>query len=223
MSGISVHPNAHYSSAANVSEKANSQYHSNIQRLTHKKNVEGFTTGNDVKKNVFEKVLRMPKSSITESTSVPGKNSGKTNTNSGKCPPTNSSITATAKSALVLSEPNAYTPPAFLSKIIKDEKDTVQSLLRTAAKIGPMANTIVESESASDAAFISKAPSPIPTYGSTLQGFTFILFFWSFLSFAIVIAIYINQTTGNTANAVGTFVACISIMLIIFTLMKRYA
>jgi hypothetical protein len=199
MSGISVHPNAPFS------------------RLK-KNTIEGFTTN-----NVFEEILVMPQANIVATTAVPGRATGITNPNSGSgtCPP----AVPTPPVVVVppTSGPNAYTPPPFLKKLIQDEKNSVESLLRTAAKIGPMANTLIESENASDAAFMAKEPAPIPTYGSTLQGFTFILFFWSYVSLAIVVSIYINQTTGSTGNAVGTFVGSMVTLVIIFAIMKRYA
>lgn len=195
MSGISVHPNAPFS------------------RL--KKNmIEGFTAG-----DVFEQVLRMPKANIVPTKAVPGKSSGVTNSNSGSCPPP---VTATAAATGTASAITPYTAPPFLKKLIQEEKKSVESLLRTAAKIGPMANTVVEADDASDAAFVSKIPAPIPTYGSTIQGFTFILFFWSCISLAIVSSIYINQTTGNTMNAVGTFIGLIVLLVIAFGFIKRY-
>jgi len=196
MSGISVHPNAPFS------------------RM--KKNmIEGFTAG-----DVFDQVLRMPKPSIVPTKAVPGKASGVTNTNSGTCPP---AVTPNAGGSATAATISPYTAPPFLKKLIQEEKQSVESLLRTAAKIGPMANTVVETEDASDAAFVSKLPAPIPTYGSTIQGFTFILFFWSYVSLAIVSSIYINQTTGNTMNAVGTFIGSIVGLVLIFAFMKRYA
>ena len=197
MSGISVHPNAPFS-----------RMKQNV--------VEGFT-GNDV----FKEVLRMPKPSIVPTKAVPGKSSGVTNTNSGTCP--SAAAAATSATSTTSTTITPYTPPPFLKKLIQDEKNSVESLLRTAAKIGPMANIVIESENASDAAFMAKEPAPIPTYGSTIQGFTFILFFWSYVSLAIVGSIYINQTTGNTANAVGTFVGAIILLVVIFGVMKRFA
>jgi hypothetical protein len=195
MSGISVHPNAPFS------------------RM--KKNmIEGFTAG-----DVFDQVLRMPKPNIVPTKAVPGKSSGVTNTNSGSCPPPVVPTAAPTGTATTISP---YTAPPFLKKLIQEEKQSVESLLRTAAKIGPMANTVVETEDASDAAFVSKIPAPIPTYGSTIQGFTFILFFWSCISLAIVSSIYINQTTGNTLNAVGTFIGLIILLVMAFGFIKRY-
>jgi len=199
MSGISVHPNAPFS-----------RMKQNV--------VEGFTDNT----NVFDKVLVMAQSNIVPSKTAPGRSSGTTNTNSGTCPPAGAAAAGAAGGASGgLGSP--YTSTPFLKKMIQDEQNAVESLLRTAAKIGPIANTLVESENAADAAFVAKAPAPIPTYGSTLQGFTFILFFWSYISLAIVGSIYINQTTGNTMNAVGTFIASIVALVIIFSLMKRFA
>lgn len=198
MSGISVHPNAPFSRV----KQSDTQ-------------VEGFT-GDDV----FKSVLRMPKSSIVETITVPGRSSGTTSPTSSTCA-SGSPVSPPSSGASGSITPD--TPSPFLLKLIQDEKESVESLLRTAAKIGPIANSVAEVEIASDAAFMAKVPAPIPTYGSTLQGFTFILFFWSYLSLAIVSSIYINQTTGNTINAVGTFIGAIVALVLVFSLMKRFA
>ena len=203
MSGISVHPNAPFSRV----KQSNSE-------------VEGFT-GDDV----FKSVLRMPKSSIVETITVPGRSSAVTSPTSGTCASTSTATPSVTPVQAPLSSSARITqdtPPPFLLKLIQDEKESVESLLRTAAKIGPIANSVAEVETASNAAFEAKVPAPIPTYGSTLQGFTFILFFWSYVSLAIVSSIYINQTTGNTTNAVGTFIGAIVALVLVFSLMKRF-
>jgi len=179
--------------------------------------VEGFTSA---VANVFNSVLKVPsKSSFTQSKSVPGTSSGKTNPTSGTCvvAPNIPSTTLQASSNI-----RADTPSPFLKQMLINEKDTVESLLKAAAKIGPVVNTVMIKEAAADAAFVSKVPASIPTYGSTLQGFTFILLFWSLFSLAVVTSIYINQTTGNTASAGASFVGFAVIGVIIFSLIKRY-
>ena len=118
---------------------------------------------------------------------------------------------------------SSSTPTPFLKEVLKKEKDSVESLLKLAAKIGPVAQTVVEEEKAYDAAFEADIPAPIPTYTSTLQGFTFVLFFFSYIAFTIVVAVYINATTGNAANAGGTLVGLLIFGLIIFALLKRFA
>jgi len=183
---------------------------------------EGFT---NAVANVFNSVLKVsPEPSFTKTSAVPGTSPGRRNPNSGSCPapPVPEEVLGEASPNLnVHISPN--TPVPFLKQIIKNEKETVESLMRAAAKIGPVVNTVMNKEAAADAAFISKAPSPIPTYGTTLQGFTFILVFCSFLSLAVVTSIYINMTTGNVASAAGSFIGFIVLGAILFSLMKRFA
>jgi hypothetical protein len=206
MSGISVHPNA--------LPNRHGDYN------TINKNVEGFTN------DVFATLLTMPSPNFVQTRSVPGRASGVTNTESGTCPPVAPVVPvvppASPSPGSASGTPEIPSTP-FLSKLIQDEKNAIESLFRTASKILPITNSLIIDESAYDAAFEATRPAPIPTYGSTLQGFTFILFFWSYLSLAIVVSIYINQTTGNTANALGTFGAAILGLVLIFALMKRFA
>jgi hypothetical protein len=187
--------------------------------------IEGFTVN-----DVFKEVLRMPPSNIVPTITVPGSSASVRNSSgaSASCPPPAPvpGASGSSSSSSSSSSSGGGTPvqnPVFLRQIIQNEKDAVDSLLRTAAKIGPVANTMIGIEEASDAAFQAKIPAAIPTYSSSLQGFTFILFFWSYLSLAIVASIYINQTTGNTMNAVGTFGGSMVLLILIFALMKRYA
>jgi hypothetical protein len=211
MSGISVHPNA--------MPKRHGNYNSfTTLSSVNNQNVEGFTN------NVFTTLLTVPLTSNFErTTSVPGTSSGVTNVNAGTCPPPVAD-TPPASSSSASSPPAAQIPSTpFLSKLIEDEKKTIESLFRTAGQILPITTSVTIDDKAYDAAFQASRPAPIPTYGSTLQGFTFILFFWSYLSLTIVAAIYINQTTGNTANAVGTFTGAIVALVLIFALMKRFA
>jgi hypothetical protein len=206
MSGISVHPNAPFS------------------RMKQNM-VEGFTN------NVFDEILRIPPPNIVPTITVPGSSVDIRNSSSGSgsCPappPAPPAPGASGSSSSSSSSSGGLSPaqnPVFIRKLIENEKESVESLLRSAAKIGPIANTMVGIEEASDAAFQSKIPAPIPTYTSSLQGFTFVLFFWSYLSLAIVASIYINQTTGNTMNAVGTFGGSMVLLILIFALMRRYA
>lgn len=189
---------------------------------------EGFTSA---VANVFNSVLKVPtESSFTKTASVPGTSSGKRSITDGSCPaPTIpavadvSDVSNISSAQHLNSHISPSTPAPFLKQIIKNEKETVESLMRAAAKIGPVVNTVMNKEAAADAAFISKVPAPIPTYGSTLQGFTFILLFCSFISLAIVTAIYINMTTGNVASAAGSFIGILVMGVLTFALMKRFA
>jgi hypothetical protein len=85
-----------------------------------------------------------------------------------------------------------------------------------------VANTVVEKEKAYNAAFQSKIPAPTPSYGSTLQGFAFILFFWSYIALAIVITIFANGTTGSSAVGAGTMIGFAVVGVLMFSLIKRF-
>jgi len=118
--------------------------------------------------------------------------------------------------------PSLNTPTPFLKQMLLNEKAAVESLLKVAAKIGPIANTVVEKEAAYDAAFESEVPAARPMYTSTIQGFTLILFFVSFISAIFIVTIYINMTTGNAATAGATFVGLTLLFAVIVALIKRF-
>jgi|UniRef100_A0A6C0K7K0 hypothetical protein len=178
--------------------------------------IEGFDTSPALE-DVFTSVLKIPKASITKSVNVPGTSSKQgVPTKGAACPATSGlPVRAVIQSTASLKNISPYTPTPFLKTLINNEKKGVESLLRVAAKIGPVAHTVVEKEKAYDAAFQSKIPAPIPTYGSTLQGFAFILFFWSYIALAIVMTVFTNGTTGTM---IGFAVAGV----LIFTLIKRF-
>ena len=169
----------------------------------------------------------MPKSDIVKSNRVPGLGSQGVPTKGAVCPtnprprPTSTSMArtpSTSKNAGI----SPYTPTPFLKTIIDNEKKALESLMRVAAKIGPVANTVVEKEKAYNAAFQSKIPATLPTYGSTLQGFAFILFFWSYIALAIVITIFANGTSGSSAVGGGTMIGFAVVGVLIFSLIKRF-
>lgn len=122
----------------------------------------------------------------------------------------------------------AFTPPAaspapFLKGILVKEKEEIERLMKLAAKIGPVAQTVEEEETAYDAAFEAETPAPIPAYTDTLQGFTFVMFFFSYAALAIVMTVFINMTTGNPVSAAGALIGFIVFGAIIFALLKRFA
>jgi hypothetical protein len=176
--------------------------------------VEGFT-------NLFTNVLDYPKPTIVKHAKVPNSGSARGSSNSRRCdiPDSKSPSAYVSSSSATVT---AFTPSPFLKKMIANEKETVESLLKVAAKIGPVVNNIVEKEKAYDAAFEAETPAAIPGYGSTLQGFALLLFFVSYGALMIVIAIYINATTGNAATAGGTFIGLLILAFILMGVIKRY-
>jgi hypothetical protein len=188
--------------------------------------IEGFNTSTALQ-DVFSGVLKMPKSDIVKTKRVPGLSSQGVPTKGAVCPSNarpkaNKGSIARTPSTSKNSGISPYTPTPFLKTIIDNEKKAVESLMRVAAKIGPVANTVVEKEKAYNAAFQSKIPASLPTYGSTLQGFAFILFFWSYIALAVVITIFANATTSSSAVGAGTMIGFAVVGVLLFTLIKRF-
>ena len=158
---------------------------------------------------------RRTSGSISSSdTSVPS-----TSQTTATCTPrvTEQIVTVSTNSQL---EPDTQT--SFLRSLLLQQKDTVKSLLETAKTIGPVAQQIEQKEAAYDAAFESDAQASLPLAGGTLQGFAIVLFITSFLGFALVTTVAINQITHSTGLAVGTFVGFIIFGLIAMSLILRF-
>jgi len=172
---------------------------------------------------MFSDILKVPNPNITQHRKVPNSKRRSTyRNNSCKDDRFNPNRPFSYNRGITLPTITPQTPAPFLRKAIDNEKAAVESLLKVAAKIGPVVNKIVEKEKAYDAAFESEVPAPIPTYGSSLQGFALLMFFVSYGALMIVVAIYINATTGNAAMAGGTFVGLLIGAFISMGLIKRY-
>lgn len=94
----------------------------------------------------------------------------------------------------------------FLKDVIRNEKDSIETLLHIAAKIGPLAQTVVQKEEAYDAAFETTEPNPVPGPSGTMQGFAVILFFASYLILAIVMTVYVFQSSESEYKAATTLI-----------------
>ena len=174
--------------------------------------------------NLFNNLLKVPESTIIKHRKAPNPGNARANSNrGGRCAtqttrPGRSGTYGSSGSSSV----NPYTPTPFLKTLLQKEKESVETLLKLASKVGPVVNTMVEHENAYDAAFELETPAAIPTYGSTLQGFTLLLFYVSYAALMIVITIYVNATTANAAAAAGTFVGFIVLGFISMGLIQRY-
>jgi len=189
-----------------------------------KGDIEGFAN-----ENLFNDLLKIPKSSVTKHTKAPNPGNARANSNSNsnraRCATSSAQPETSLRSGAsssTSSTVNAYTPTPFLKTLLQKEKESVETLLKLASKVGPVVNTMVEHENAYDAAFEAETQAPIPTYGSTLQGFTLLLFYVSYAALMIVVTIYVNATTANAAAAAGTFVGFIVLGFISMGLIQRY-
>lgn len=110
---------------------------------------------------------------------------------------------------------------SFLKSMIKQQEETVKTLLNTAKKIGPVAKQIYQKERAYDASFESNNAASIPLTSSTMQGAAILLFLISYLILAILLTAIINKTTGSGMNAAISFAGFIVVGVICLSLIIR--
>ena len=110
----------------------------------------------------------------------------------------------------------------FLRQVLEDKKATADSLMATAKKLGPIAQTASASQDAYDAAFESDKIAPLPNKSGTLHGFTLIFFYISLFFLAIISSVVANQMSGNTTNALITFGVFLLITLVATALIMRF-
>ena len=118
---------------------------------------------------------------------------------------------------------NSSDQMSFLKTLIVQQKASVDSLINTAKRINPIANTIYQKEGAYDAAFESNPPASLPRPSGTLQGFAIYFFLFSFFVFTLTSTIVINMVTGSGSKAAMAFVGFIVFGCILFGIVTRYA
>ena len=176
--------------------------------------MEGFE--NPTMATVFREMLKItpvknsrgrgPKSAITASGSSTG--------SCTQAPPT---LTATTSGTSSTSE-----KIAFLKSILTEQKNTADSLMESAKKMGPVAQKLSTQKGAYDAAFESDLVAPMPNTSGTLQGFALVFFTLAFFSLAIVSSILTNHATGNPASAFTTFGGFIIAYVVSLGLLSKY-
>jgi hypothetical protein len=119
----------------------------------------------------------------------------------GTCPPASSSKPSPSQTATSTTSEKI----AFLKSILSEQRETADSLMESAKKMGPVAQKLVAQKDAYDAAFETDVLAPMPNTSGTLQGFTLVFFTLAFFSLAIVASILTNQATGNVNSALKTF------------------
>jgi hypothetical protein len=101
-------------------------------------------------------------------------------------------------------------PTSFLKTLLLQERKTVDSLISTAKRIGPVTKQIE-----------SDIKAPIPRIGKTLQGFAVLLFFVSYISLAIIGSIAINVITKNGRIAGGAFAGFVVLGFILLAIVTH--
>lgn len=178
--------------------------------------VEGFD--NPTMQSVFKDLLMVKKGSTRyfNSSSANGKQNGQT-CGQPSAEPGQKPLTMAYNSESSNSE------SSFLKTLIEQQKASVDSLINTAKKISPIANTVVQKEGAYDAAFESNPPASLPQISGTLQGFAIFFFIFSFIAFTLTSTIVINMVTGSLSKAGIAFVGFVVLGFILFGVVTRYA
>jgi hypothetical protein len=111
---------------------------------------------------------------------------------------------------------------SFLKSILTQQRTTADSLMKSAKKIVPISQKIMNSDGAYDAAFESDITAPLPKMSGTLQGFTLVFFIISFISLAIIACILVSQLSNNTNHTITAIVIFIVLMIVSMSLIIRY-
>uniref|UniRef100_A0A6C0DK36 Uncharacterized protein n=1 Tax=viral metagenome TaxID=1070528 RepID=A0A6C0DK36_9ZZZZ len=177
--------------------------------------IEGFQ--NDTMSTVFRQMLKV--TPVNERKNKRGSKTLVATGADGKCPQVPAPITA---ESMLNSGSGSAEKIAFLKNILSEQRKTVDSLMDSAKKMGPVAQKIAAQTSAYDAAFETEQVAPMPKISGTLQGFTLFFFILSYFSLAIVFSIMINQSTGNVKTALKVFGIFVVIFCVAVGLITRY-
>ena len=180
--------------------------------------IEGFN--NPTMQTVFKDILMIKKSNRRKQSDTKTTTST-SSTNGQTCPPPSLKL---GQDPLTLSSnSDSSEQMSFLKTLIVQQKESVDSLINTAKRISPIANTIYQKEGAYDAAFESNPPASLPKVSGTLQGFAIYFFLFSFIAFTLTSTIVINMVTGSGSKAAMAFVGFVVFGMLLFGIVTRYA
>jgi len=129
---------------------------------------------------------------------------------------------STVKIPLTLQQPSDLEQGSFLRTILTKEKASVDSLINTAKRLGPVAKNIEQMESAADASFESSTKAAQPMLGSTLQGFIMLLFVVSYIVLTLVTCMMVNMITESGGKTASTFVGFVILAIVLMTVIIRF-
>ena len=111
----------------------------------------------------------------------------------------------------------------FLKSAVDAQKITADTLIKSAGRITNYSNQKNLSNNAYDAGFETDTPSQLTGQSDTLQGFSYLLFFISFLALAIVLTIKIYVLTTNPINSALAFLGFIFLGVFLIALVRQTA
>jgi len=136
---------------------------------------------------------------------------------------TNPAISTAISNVTNATDNNVSTQKKFLIDLLQTEKDTADTLMKAAGRFTSLSNKQELSDNAFDASFETDPPSQITGPSATLQGFSYLLFFASYVALAIVLSVKIYVSTQNIMNSLFGFIGFLFIGLFLVGIIKQTA
>lgn len=175
---------------------------------------EGFA--NPTMDNIFHDMLKIPVIKTKSSSKGTRKSTIATD---GSCVPASSSTVGSDTTSQIST---TLEKTAFLKSILTEQKKTAESLMNSAKHLQPFSQKVAALDSAYSASFESDIQAPLPNRSGTLQGFTIVFFFLSYIALAIVMSVIVNQVTGNTGTSVKVFAVFVVGFFVSIALLSRF-
>jgi len=134
---------------------------------------------------------------------------------------TNPAISTAISNVTNATDNNVSTQKKFLIDLLQTEKDTADTLMKAAGRFTSLSNKQELSDNAFDASFETDPPSQITGPSATLQGFSYLLFFASYVALAIVLSVKIYVSTQNIMNSLFGFIGFLFIGLFLVGIIKQ--
>jgi len=111
----------------------------------------------------------------------------------------------------------------FIKSIVDSQKSMADTLIKSAGRITNYSNQKLLSNNAFDAGFDTDTPSQLGGQSETLQGFSYLLLFGSYIALAIVLTIKIYVSTQNPINSGLAFLGFLFLGIFVVALVRQTA
>ena len=111
----------------------------------------------------------------------------------------------------------------FIKSIVNSQKAMADTLIKSAGRITNYSNQKLLSNNAFDAGFDTDTPSQLGGQSETLQGFSYLLLFASYIALAIVLTIKIYVSTQNPINSGLAFLGFLFLGVFMVALVRQTA
>ncbi len=109
-----------------------------------------------------------------------------------------------------------------LVTFIQDQRKGIEDMMDVARKLGPTSQSGTTSEEAYEQSFEADTPPDLPGPTGSLQGLAMAFFGISYISLALVLALYVYYYTFSIKNTFLTLVACLFVGVLFIGLLQRF-